>query len=66
MAKEEFEKLGFATEEEYKRIRSQASVKEGQKEGTVRRGKNKVLYVKEGHKGDTVRRGKNAVLYVKE
>lgn len=36
MAKEEFEKLGFATEEEYQRIRSQAPVKEGTKEGTAR------------------------------
>ena len=35
MAKEEFEKLGFATEEEYQRIRSQAPVKEGTKEGTT-------------------------------
>lgn len=34
MAKEEFEKLGFATEEEYQRIRSQAPVNEGTKEGT--------------------------------
>lgn len=33
MAKEEFEKLGFATEEEYERIRSQATVQEGRKEG---------------------------------
>eukprot|EP00904_Undaria_pinnatifida_P008363 jgi/Undpi1/4657/HiC_scaffold_18.g08011.m1 len=33
MAKEEFGKLGFATEEEYERIRSQAPVKEGSKEG---------------------------------
>lgn len=33
MAKEEFDKLGFATEEEYQRIRSQATVKEGKKEG---------------------------------
>ncbi|CAM9304532.1 unnamed protein product [Pylaiella littoralis] len=33
MAKEEFEKLGFTSEEEYQRIRSQAPVKEGKKEG---------------------------------
>lgn len=33
MAREEFEKLGFSTEEEYERIRSQAPVKEGTKEG---------------------------------
>ena len=33
MAKEEFGKLGFATDEEYERIRSQAPVKEGKKEG---------------------------------
>lgn len=33
MAKEEFDKLGFATEEEYQRIRSQATVQEGRKEG---------------------------------
>ncbi|CAN0191795.1 unnamed protein product [Ectocarpus sp. 4 AP-2014] len=33
MAREEFEKLGFSTEEEYERIRRQAPVKEGTKEG---------------------------------
>lgn len=50
MAKEEFEKLGFATEEEYKRIRSQASVKEGQKEGTVRRAKIRYCTLRRGRK----------------
>lgn len=34
MAKEEFDKLGFASEEEYERIRSQATVQEGRKEGS--------------------------------
>lgn len=33
MAKEDFQKLGFDTREEYERIRSQAPVLEGKKEG---------------------------------
>lgn len=33
MAKEEFDKLGFASEEDYKRIQSKAVVEEGTKEG---------------------------------
>lgn len=35
MAREEFGKLGFSTEEDYKRIREQAVVLEGKKEGTA-------------------------------
>lgn len=34
MAKEEFCKLGFSSEEDYKRIRGQTVVLEGKKEGT--------------------------------
>lgn len=45
MAKEEFEKLGFATEEEYARIRSQASVAEGQKEGIMHHHHGNILAI---------------------
>lgn len=35
MAKEELDKLGFATDEEYERIRKSAEVQEGKKEGAT-------------------------------
>lgn len=35
MAKEELDKLGFATDEDYERIRKSAEVQEGKKEGTI-------------------------------